>query len=120
MYQLRKTDPVIDPRGVSIEIVIPHGVYLDTDEPLDVALIELLTELHGAAGDRDRTPEQRVTTAGGVDLVVTHVPPAWPADIPPPIVRACRLDPALSEWLASMPTGAAANAAESRRLRDVL
>lgn len=120
MYQLRSTDPVIDPRGVSIEIVIPHDVYLDTDEPLDVALIELLTELHRAAGDRDRTPEQTTATAGGVDIVVTHIPQAWPADIPRPIVDACRLDPALSDWLASMPTGAAANAAESRRLRGVL
>lgn len=117
MYQLRETDPVIDPRGILVEIVIPHDAYLDTDEPLDVALIELLTELHGNAGDYERTPEHRATTAGGVDVKTTHVPPPWPADIPAPIVASCRLDPTLAAWLATMPTGAAANRAEALRIR---
>jgi hypothetical protein len=117
VYQLRRTDPVIDPRGVSIAIVIPHGATLDPDEPLDVAVIELLTELHGDAGERARTPERHVTTAGGVDVMTVHLPPPWPTDIPRPIIESFRPDPALAEWLAAMPTGADANAAECRRLR---
>lgn len=78
VYQLNPTDPAVDPRGRVIEIVVPHDCDFDLDEPLDVAIIGLLTELHGDAGDGERMPESTTTTAGGVLLKVTSFPPAWP------------------------------------------
>jgi len=113
-YQLNPTDPHVDPRGTVVEIVIPHDVELDLDEPLDVAILGLLTELHGQAGDGEPMPECRITTAGRVDVKVTHYPAPVPTvwltrteryarfgDMPEEILAAVRPDPSLAQWCAS-------------------